>query len=157
MYRLAWPLIAVGAVLLSVFLLSRTKRASGLIGQAPPLAASPIVALVSVVLLIVGGWLNLAPISFLPNEKPQNRIPGGLTMITLTGVIFIQNNVAFLRPNPGQSIATPVPLMMQNLPPFGSDQDHINAAIQQFQGVAGAITVTGFIKNVGNLQFLSVQ
>jgi hypothetical protein len=78
-------------------------------------------------------------------------------MITLTGVISIQNNVAFLRPNPGESIATPVPLMMQNLPPVGSDQDHINAAVQQFQGVGGPVTVTGFIRNVGNLQFLSVQ
>jgi hypothetical protein len=55
MYRLAWPLIVVGAVLFAAFLLSRTKRASGLIGQVPPLAASPVVVLVSVMLLIVGG------------------------------------------------------------------------------------------------------
>lgn len=78
-------------------------------------------------------------------------------MITLTGVIFVSGNVAFLRPNPGQAIKTPVPLMMQNLPPNGTAQDHINAAVQQFGGIAGPVTVTGSIQNVGNLQFLSVQ
>jgi hypothetical protein len=158
-HALAWLSFGVGVLLLAAFLFSHTRFSAELLDRIRPWAGNPVLGVVSLLFVGIGGFdLSQPATGILPCSVASPQASSkGVIMITLSGTVSVQNNVAVLTPNPGQSINTPVPLMMQNLPQFGSDQDHINAAVQQFSSMAGPVTVTGSLRVVGDLQFLSVQ
>ncbi|MGD0682608.1 MAG: hypothetical protein ABR990_11195 [Terracidiphilus sp.] len=157
MFYVLLLLFLAGAALLIASLLSRAFRGHDPTGRADnPILRflrGRLVILLGIALVSVG-LIITARLYF---QLATKSAPGGALIMTLTGTVAIQSGVAVFNPDSGQAVTAPTPMMMQNLPPYGSDQDHMDAAASHFKNTVGTVTVVGYLKPFGSGQILVVQ